>query len=137
MCDGGESAQGATGVSRGERFDCRHGTGPRRRHEGIERNRRRTDDCARPRVREPNVEPEGLPSARIAEREVDQGSRRSTAPTDFRPHFDPLLPHRPGKLDALLIFLFDKDTVPAQGLWNAGRTTGQEERNTRQDNAIH
>src|SRR5438034_7681423 len=124
--------QVATAVSRGQCLDRSARSSARSRRQRIERNRRRTNDFARSGIREPEVEPEGLAGAGIAEGEVNQRRRRSAAAADSGPHLDALLPHSAGKLDALLILFFDEDIVPAQGLRNAGRTTGHgEERNTR------
>src|SRR5580765_3066047 len=109
----GESALAARAVSRGERFDRRDRPGARRHRRRVERNRRRTNDFARPGVGEPDVKPEGLPGAGIAEREIDQGRRRSTAAPDLRPDLDALLSHGAGELDALLIPFFDQNIVTA------------------------
>src|SRR5947208_2120519 len=126
------------GVSRGERFDRCLRPRARSRRQGIERNRRRTNDFARPRVRQPNVKPTGLARAGVAEHEVDQRRRRSTAPADSRPHLDPLLPHRTGQLDTLRILLLDDDAVAAEGMRNAASPTGQREQNTRRhDGTTH
>src|SRR5690349_6502463 len=110
----GESVQAARAVSRGERFDRGNRSSARRHRRRVERNRRRTNDFARPRIGQSNVKKEGLSGPGIAEREVDQDRRRSTAAPDLRPDLDALLSHRAGELDALLILFLDDDAVAVE-----------------------
>src|SRR6266545_1997319 len=110
----GGICQAARGVSRGQCFDRGARASARSRRQRIERNRRRTNDFAGSGIREPEVKPEGLAGAGIAEGEVNQRRRRSAAATDSGPHLDALLPQRAGKLDALWILFFDDDGVTVQ-----------------------
>ena len=107
--------QVATAVSRGQCLDRSARSSARSRRQRIERNRCRTNDFAGSGIREPEVKPEGLAGAGIAEGEVNQRRRRSAAATDSGPHLDALLPHRAGKLDALRILFLDQDIVTAKG----------------------
>src|SRR6266516_4227117 len=131
MCDGGESAQTPTGVSRGQCFDRGARPRARSRRQRIERNRRCTNDFAGSGIREPEVKPEELAGAGIAEGEVNQRRRGPTTPTNSRPHLDALLPQRAGKLGALLILFFDDYGITVELRWQPRGTTrgGEHQRN--------